>query len=129
MTLQERIKNDLTESIKSRNKDKTNNLKLIYGELQRLEKTVTDEQAITVLKKLLKYEEENLERSNLKESEYSLILKNYLPKQTSEEDIKNWIINNTDFSQFKNKFESIRVIKENFPDSDGKIIKKIIEQL
>jgi hypothetical protein len=129
MTLQERIKNDLNESIKARNKEKTNTLKLIYGELQRLEKTVTDEQAIIVLKKLLKYEEENLERSNLKESEYSLILKNYLPQQISEEDIKNWIINNIDFSQFKNKFESIRVIKENFPDSDGKIIKKIIEQL
>lgn len=129
MTLQERIKNDLSESIKNRNKEKTNTLKLIYGELQRLDKNIIDEQTISVLKKLVKYEEENLERLNLKESEYSLILKNYLPQQISEEDIKNWVINNIDFSQFKNKFESIRVIKEHFPDSDGKVIKKIIEQL
>ena len=129
MTLQERIKNDLSESIKNRDKEKTNTLKLIYGEIQRLEKTVNDEQVISVLKKLLKYEEENLERSNLKESEYSLTLKNYLPLQICIEDIKNWIINNIDFSQFKNKFESIRIIKENFPDSDGKIIKKIVESI
>lgn len=129
MTIQEQIKNDLTESIKSRNKDKTNTLKLIYGELQRLDKNITDEQTTSILKKLLKYEEENLERSNLKESEYSLILKNYLPQQISEEYIKNWIIENINFSQFKNKLESIRVVKAQFPDSDGKVIKKIIESL
>lgn len=129
MTIQEQIKNDLTESIKSRNKEKTNILKLIYGELQRFDKSVSDEQTISVLKKLVKYEEENLERSNLKESEYLFILKNYLPQQTSEEDIKNWIVDNIDFSQFKNKFESMRVIKEQFKNSDGKVIKKIIESL
>jgi len=129
MTLQERIKNDLSESIKNRNKEKTNTLKLIYGELQRLDKNITDEQTISVLKKLVKYEEENLERTNLKESEYLLILKNYLPQQTPTEDIKNWIILNIDFTKFRNKFESIKIIKENFPELDGKVIKKIIENL
>jgi len=135
MTLQERIKNDLNESIKARNKEKTNILKVIYGELQRHEKNLNDEQVEDVLRKLINDEKENVER--LKKSDiyhqyfspYLLILENYVPQQISEDEVRKWIIDNIDFSQYKNKNESIKVVKTKFKNYDGKIIKKIIEQL
>ncbi len=135
MTLQERIKNDLSESIKNRDKEKTNILKVIYGELQRYEKNLSDEQVEDVLRKLINDEKENLER--LKKSDiyhqyfspYLLILEDYAPQQISENEVREWIINNIDFSQFKNKNESIKVVKAQFKNYDGNVIKKIIEQL
>jgi uncharacterized protein YqeY len=119
MTLQERIKNDLSESIKNRDKEKTNILKVIYGELQRHDKNLNDEQVEDILRKLINDEKENIER--LKKSDiyhqyfspYLLILEDYAPQQISENEVREWIINNIDFSQFKNKNESIKVVKPN----------------
>jgi uncharacterized protein YqeY len=129
MTLQERIKNDLSESIKNRNKEKTNILKVIYGELQRHDKNLNNEQVEDILRKLINDEKENMERLNSGKSKYLLILENYAPQQISENEVREWIINNIDFSQFKNKNESIKVVKAQFKNYDGNVIKRIIEQL
>ena len=90
MTLQERINNDLKSVIENREKNKINNLKLIVGELQRMpNKELNDEQVIGIIKKLIKYERENIDVkfSHIEgvlscTSEYLKLLESYTPKQT-----------------------------------------------
>ena len=55
-----------------------------------------------------------------------VIAKGYLPKQATEEEIKAWIIENIDFSQFKNKMQAMKPIMNQFQGCDGNIVKKIL---
>jgi len=130
MTIQERIQNDLKESIKSRDKDKTSYLKVIVGELQRLpDKELKDNQVVRVIKKLIEYEKENAERSKLDGSEYLDLLESYIPEQISSGEIEKWIKENIDFSQYKNKMQAMKPIMAHFgTGADGKIVKSILEK-
>lgn len=137
MILQEKINSDLKNAIKNRDKNKTNYLKLIVGELQRQqEKELDDKKTIAVIKTLIKYELENVDRMMVIEgmksckSEYLNLLETYLPLQTSDDDIKNWIKENIDFSQFTNKMQAMRQIMNNFGSSvSGNNVKKILDEL
>lgn len=131
MSIKKQIFNDLKNCIKNRNSD-INDLKLIVGEIQRLpNKDPNDEEIIKLLTKLSKNENEIMKIKNIKESNYLNIINNYLPKldKLSEDEIINWIKENIDFNNFKNKMESIKIIINNFGNKvDGKIISKIIRE-
>ena len=137
MTLQEKINNDLKNAIKNRDKNNTNSLKLIVGELQRSqEKELDDKKTLCVIKKLIKYEKENINRMmSIEEmtsckSEYLELLETYLPQQTSDDDVKNWIRENIDFSKFSNKSRIMKQIMNNFGSSvSGGNVKKILDEL
>jgi len=137
VTLQEKINNDLKNAIKNRDKNNTNSLKLIVGELQRSqEKELDDKKTLCVIKKLIKYEKENINRMmSIEEmtsckSEYLELLETYLPQQTSDDDVKNWIRENIDFSKFSNKSRIMKQIMNNFGSSvSGGNVKKILDEL
>ena len=50
----------------------------------------------------------------------------YVPKEATESQIREWIIENIDFSNYKNKMQSMRVIIDHFKGADGNLVKNII---
>ncbi len=129
MTLKERITQDLSNALKA--KIKTGDLKIVVGEIQRLpDKDPSDEVVIKVLTKLSKGEKENLKRIGDTTSEFLQIIELYLPEreeQSSDEEIIKWIQANIDFEDFRNKMESIKIIKEHFgPKINGQTVKNIL---
>lgn len=54
------------------------------------------------------------------------IAQNYLPKQATEEEITLWIKENIDFSNYKNKMQSMGLIMKQFKGADGNFVKGIL---
>lgn len=125
------ISKDLSESIiKKENKEKISNLKVIVAEIQRNTNITSDEQVINILKNLVKLEKERLSFLSESSSLYLEILNNYLPIQATREEVENFIRDNINFSNYKNKFQSIKDIKKHFSNRvDGNLIKDILEEI
>ena len=57
-------------------------------------------------------------------------IESYLPRALSDNEIKVWIKDNIDFSQFKNKMQSMKPIMTHFQSAvDGNTIKRIIMEM
>ncbi len=131
MSLQERIKNDLKESMKAKTDEKTSAIRVLIGEFQRqIKKELTDTEVIAIIRKLIKSEAETLEKKGETTSVYIEILEGYLPKQASEKEIREWITNNIDFNQFQSRMQAMKPIMAYFAGRvDGNTVKKILETL
>jgi len=55
------------------------------------------------------------------------IAQDYLPEQASEEEIENWIKENIDLTQFKNKMQAMGPIMKQFKGCDGNVVKRILQ--
>jgi len=53
----------------------------------------------------------------------------YLPNQATEEEITEWIKENIDFSQYKNKMQAMGPIMLHFKGADGNFVKSIVQKL
>jgi uncharacterized protein len=131
MNLQEKLKQELKVSMKARDTERTGAIRIIIGEFGRqLVKDLNDDQVVAIIKKLVKSERELLAAAGKEGSEYLNILEGYLPRQVSEEEIREWIGAHIDFSIFKNKMQAMRPILAHFGSSaDGNIVKMILESL
>jgi hypothetical protein len=132
MTIQEQIKKDLMIAMKEKDEEKKSALRIIMGEFGRGEKKeLTDDDAVKVLKKLVKSERETLEQSGKQgDNRYIEILESYLPKMATDEDIRAWITANIDFSKYKNKMQAMRDIMAQFGSAaDGNRVKEILQSL
>ncbi|MEW6426851.1 MAG: GatB/YqeY domain-containing protein [Thermodesulfobacteriota bacterium] len=131
MTLQERIRADLKESMKAKTEDRTSAIRVIMGEFARQpKKELDDAEVVAVIRKLIKSESETLARLGQTSSPYLAILEAYLPALASEEQIRGWIAANIDFAGFKNKMQAMKPIMAHFGSSaDGNTVKRILESL
>jgi uncharacterized protein YqeY len=132
MTLQEKVKQDLARAMKEKNEVRKEALRVILGELGRHEKKeVPDEDAVKLLKKLLKSEKELLEKTGgPPESDFSRIVDSYLPKMASDPEIVAWIRENIDFGQYKNKMQAMGAIMKHFgAAADGNRVKQLLQSL
>lgn len=132
MTLQEQIKKDLTLAMKAKDEEKKSALRVIMGEFGRGDKKeVSDEDAVKILKKLIKSEKEVIEKKGgTRDSEFIKITEQYLPKTAGEEEIVSWIRENIDFSKFKSKMQAMGMIMKHFGSSaDGNTVKEILQKL
>ncbi len=129
MGLQQSITAELQTAIKSRDKARTGVVRILIGEFQRQpEKILSDEQVVGIIKKLLKSERELLAASGQSSSDFIDVLEGYLPKQAGEDEIKKWIEENIDFSQFKNKMQAMKPIMAHFGSSaDGNLVKNLLQ--
>ena len=130
MTLQYRIKDDLKSAIKDRNEQKKEALRVIMGEMARLDKKeFSDDEVIKILKKLVKSEKDMLEKSGQGQtSPFIAIIEEYLPQMAGEAEIRQWIAANVDFGSFKNKMQAMGVIMAHFGASaDGNLVKKVLQ--
>ena len=131
MSLQEKIKAELKVSMKARDVARTGAIRILIGEFQRQpEKELSDEQVIAIIKKLIKSERELLAASGEEKSDYISVLEEYLPRQVSEEEIREWVSENIDFSSYKNKMQAMRPIMAHFGSgADGISVKKILQEM
>ncbi len=130
MELQALIKKDLMQAMKAKDELKKNTLRVIMGEFGRMgSKELTDDEVISVLKKLIKSEMETLEKSGQKgPSEFIQIIETYLPQKAGDQEIRQWITDHVDFSQYKNKMQAMSTIMKHFgPTADGNTVKKILQ--
>lgn len=131
MGLQETIRSQLKVAMKAKDSARTGAIRILIGEFQRQpEKELNDDQVIGIIKKLIKSEKELLAASGEADSEYIHILSEYLPKQASAEDIRQWIEENIDFSSYANKMQAMRPIMTHFGSSvDGNTVKQILQDM
>lgn len=129
MNLQTKLKNELKESMKAKDSTLRDTIRLIMGELSRNDKKeFSDDEIISVIRKMIKSEEESLSIKGNKSSEYLKILKVFLPKQATQEEIVVWIKFNIDFSKYKNKMQAMGTIMKHFGSrTEGAKVKKIVD--
>ena len=133
MTLQEKIKKDLTLAMKAKDDIKRDTLRVVMGEFGRMDsKTISDDEVVRVLKKLISAEKETLEKQGKgsAKSPYIDIIEGYLPQMASEPEVRAWITENVDFSQYKNKMQAMKMIMTHFGSAvDGNAVKKILQEI
>ncbi|MFP3998897.1 MAG: GatB/YqeY domain-containing protein [Desulfobacterales bacterium] len=132
-TIQERMKQDLAKAMKEKDTELKNTIRIVMGEFGRAEKKQLDDaEVVKILQKLVKSERESLQHSgkNVSESRYIQILESYLPRMATDDEIRQWIAENIDFSQYKNKMQAMRDIMAHFgPLAEGGRVKKILEEM
>jgi uncharacterized protein YqeY len=70
-----------------------------------------------------------LEAKKEETSEYLEILESYLPKMATREEVVDWIKENIDFSQFKNRMQAMGTIMKHFGKlAEGKIVNEILRE-
>ena len=132
MGLLVRIKKDLATALKAKDEDRKQALRIILGELGRLDnKKPGDGEIVKVIKNLAKAEKETLRHQGQGEpSDYLQIIEEYLPSMASEAEIRSWIQENIDFSNYKNKMQAMRDIMQHFgSNADGNIVKRVLMEL
>ncbi len=132
MTIQEKIKQDLTIAIKARDEESKNALRVAMGEFGRSDKKeLSDDDVIKTLKKLIKSEKELLhQKGEADSSPFIDVLAGYLPQMTDEAAIIAWIKENIDFTQFKSKIQAMGPIMKHFgTNADGNMVKAILQKL
>lgn len=128
MTLQEKIRHDLRNS---EDPSLRTILRIVLGEIDRQsKKELTDLEVEKIIKKLIKAEEELLESTGRSTDPAFIALLNlYLPKQLSDDEIEDWIRENVDFSNLKNKMQAIGIVTKNLGSAvDGNKVKEIIKE-
>ncbi len=131
MSIHEQIKKDLTTAMKAKDEERKSALRVILGEFARGDaKSLSDDEAVKILRKLVKSEQETLSRSGKSESDsaYLQIVSSYLPDIADDDEIRQWIVGNIDFSKYKNKMQAMRDIMAHFGSrADGARVKMILE--
>ena len=131
MTLQEKVRNDLKASMRAKDEARTSALRVLIGEFQRQpKKELADSEVVSIIRKLIKAESEMVALAKSGSSDYLAVLESYMPKQPSAEEIREWVVDNIDFSQFKNKMQAMKPVMAHFAGTaDGNTVKKILESL
>jgi uncharacterized protein len=131
MGLQETISSQLKSSMKAKDTVRTGAIRVLIGEFQRQpEKELQDDQVVGIIKKLIKSERETLAAAKQEDTGFIRVLEEFLPRQASEEEIRQWIEANIDFSTLNNTMQAMRPIMAHFGSSaDGNTVKKILQEM
>ena len=135
-TIQEQVTNIL---VSTRNQDVKNALRIVKAEFQR-EKTkeISDGRALKIIRELIKHEKERIshidvfKKGNDKEEaiQYIHILTGFLPSMVGEETIRDWILDNIDFSEYKNPLQAIKFVMEHFGvNADNTTVREVIQDM
>ena len=147
MSLHEKIRADLKTAMFGKDASARDTLRQILSEFPtltvpivlesgkkttRLKKPdeITDDDILDIIRKLLKSEKTVLELKGEKSSPYLSLLKEYLPRMASENEIKEWINANIDLSRFKSSMQAMGPVMKHFGKlADGNLVKKTLQSL
>ena len=147
LSLLDKVKQDLKTAMLTKNPEARNAMRLIMAEFPKLTvpltlengkkstrlkkpEEITNDDIIGIINGLVKSEQTVLEIKRETTSEYMEILKLYLPKMVSREEIVAWIKENIDFSQYKNKMQTMGAIMKHFgKTADGKQVNQILQEM
>jgi len=139
--LSTQLKQDLKDSMKSRDKIRLETVRSVISQLKYAEIEVGEEidetGEIKVLKRLLKqrkeaavqFREGNRTELAEKEEQEAVILEAYLPAQLSETDLKNLINAVAERLEAKSKADFGRLMKEVIAECEGRADGKVISQI
>lgn len=129
----EKLENDLKQAILKRDEEKKNAIRMVKGEIPRLNlkagEKATDEQIQKIISKLIKSEILVIEYSgqDKNDSTFIKVLEDYLPQMMMEEEIKTWINDNINLDDFNPKIKAMGKIMGSLKDkADGNLVKKIL---
>ena len=146
VSLLDKLKADLKHSMLNKDVDARSAIRQIMAEFPKLtvpitlksgkkstrlktNEEITNDDIVGIIQGLTKSERMVLEAKNEESSAYLDILKLYLPKMASREEIIAWIRENIDFSDFKNKMQAMGSIMKHFgKQADGKMVNQILQE-
>ena len=146
VSLLDKLKADLKHSMLNKDVDARSAIRQIMAEFPKLtvpitlksgkkstrlktNEEITNDDIVGIIQGLTKSERMVLEAKNEESSAYLDILKLYLPKMASREEIIAWIRENIDFSDFKNKMQAMGSIMKHFgKQADGKMVNEILQK-
>jgi uncharacterized protein YqeY len=128
MSIQEKIREDMVNSMKNKDSEKLNLLRVVIGEFGRIGKELSDEQSVKVIQKM---HENAIEMKN----DYEIsILEGYIPKKLDESQIKEIvksIIDSNNISSIKEMGKVMGELKKhpNVAQIDNKIASTVIKEM
>jgi uncharacterized protein YqeY len=146
LSLLEKVRQDLKTAMLTKDQEARNAMRLIMAEFPKLTvpltlesgkkstrlkkpEEITNDDIIGIINGLVKSEQTVLEVKKESTSEYLDILRSYLPRKVSREDIVAWVKENIDFSQYKNKMQAMGIIMKHFgKTADGKQVNQILQE-
>ncbi len=129
------LKQDLKESMKIKDMERVNALRVIMGEFPRLNKLAgelpTDDEVLKILKSLKKNEELVLEKSNKTDSIYLNVIESYLPQMMSKEEIKAFIISSGINTGSGGNIGQLtgQVMKDLKGKAEGSLVKEVLTEM
>jgi len=147
ISLHDKIKVDLKNSMLQKHNDVRDALRVIMGEYPKLtvaitlksgKKTfrvkgseeITDDDLLGIIRGLAKSEKSVLELQKKEKSPYLEVLESYLPKMADSEEILAWINENIDFSDYKSPMQAMGTIMKHFGKlADGNMVKGLLQEL
>lgn len=146
ISLLEKIRQDLKTAMLNKDQEARNAMRQIMAEFPKLTvpitlesgkkstrlkkpEEITNDDIIGIINSLVKSELTVLEAKSETSSAYLKILQSYLPRMADREEITDWIAENIDFSQYKNKMQAMGTIMKHFgKTADGKLVNQILQE-
>ena len=147
ISLHDKIKLDLRNSMLQKKNDIRDAIRVIMGEYPRLtvpitlqsgKKTsrvkkpeeITDDDLLGIIRGLAKSEKSVLELQKKESSPYLKVVESYLPKMVSSDEVKTWINENIDFAEYKSPMQAMGTIMKHFGKlADGNMVKGLLQEL
>ena len=147
ISLHDKIKLDLKNSMLQKQNYIRDALRVIMGEYPKLtvpitlesgKKTfrvkkpgeITDDDLLGIIRGLAKSEKSVLELQNKESSPYLEVMALYLPRMAGSEEIMAWINENIDFADYKSPMQAMGAIMKHFGKlADGNMVKGLLQEL
>lgn len=145
--LHEKIKLDLKNALLQKQNAIRDTIRVVMGEYPKLtvpltlksgKKTfrvkkpeeITNDDLLGIIRGLVKSEKAVLELQKKENSLYLQVLESYLPKMASRNEVRDWINENVDFSQYKSPMQAMAPIMKHFGKlADGNMVKGLLQDL
>lgn len=147
ITLHDKIRQDMKTAMVNKDLLVRDTMRLIIGEFPSLtvnltlesgKKTtrikkpeeMTNDDIQNIIRKFVKSEKTMLEIKKKETSEYLELMNSYLPQMATADEIKEWIKNHVDLTQFNNPMQAMGNVMKHFgKQADGNQVKAILKNL
>ena len=147
ISLHDKIRLDLKNSMLQKQNDIRDTLRVIMGEFPKLtvpitlesgKKTfrvkkpeeITDDDLLGIMGGLAKSEKSVLELQKKESSPYLKVLGSYLPEMAGSEEVMTWINENIELAEYKSPMQAMGTIMKHFGKlADGNMVKGLLQEL
>ncbi len=147
ISLYDKIRQDMKRAMINKDNNVRDTMRLIMGSfpgltvsmtLENGKKTtrvkrpeeITDEDILDIIRKFVKSEKTVLEIKKETTSDYLELLNTYLPRMATADDIRQWIVDNVDLSQFKSPMQAMGFVMKHFGKrADGNLVKEVLKNM
>ena len=147
ISLHDKIKLDLKNSMLQKKNDIRDAIRVVMGEYPKLtvpltlesgKKTfrvkkpeeISDDDLLGIIRGLVKSEKTVLELQKKESSPYLQVLESYLPKMANRDEVMVWIKENIDLSDYKTPMQAMATVMKHFGKlADGSMVKGLLQEL